>query len=371
VESPEQPEAPSGEPTSSPAVGLRVLVTIAALFVVIAGLREANEILLPVLVAAFLAVLSIPPVRRLQKRGLPDWAAVLIVFLTVLVAVGLVSIFVGASIKSFSANLGKYEARLSEYTTGVISLLSEWGVEVSAETIREQVDTGQIVQMTGSALAALGSVLSNTLFVLLTVVFILAEAAGLPKKLRVAFNVDDAKIGQFAGVLTDLQVYLSVKTKISLVTGVLAGLATWIIGVDYPVLWALVAFLLNYVPTLGSIIAGAPPVALALVQYGWERAVAVLVAYAVINVVMGSVLEPKMMGRRLGLSSLVVFLSLVFWGFVWGPVGMVLSVPLTMLAKILLEHSDDLKWIAVLLGSGAETRERDEDEPEAQAAAAA
>lgn len=339
-------------------IGFRTLVMAAAVVIMIAGLREASEILLPVLVAAFLAVLSIPPVRALQRKKLPDWAAVLIVFVGVLVAVGLVSVFVGASIRGFSQNLPKYEARMSEYTTVVTDFLAGFDIEISTEALREQIDAGAIMGATGQAIAALGSVLSNTLFVLLTVAFILAEAAGLPKKLRAAFDVGEEELGQFAGVMTDLQTYLSVKTKISLVTGGLAGISTWLIGVDYPLLWGLVAFLLNYVPTLGSIIAGVPPVLLALVQHGWEHAVAVVVVYVVINVVMGNVIEPRMMGRSLGLSSLVVFLSLVFWGFIWGPVGMVLSVPLTMLVKILLEHSDDMRWLAVLLSSGAETRER-------------
>ena len=349
-------------------IGFRALMTAAAVVVVIAGLKAASEVLLPVLAAGFLAVLSIPPVRALQRRKVPDWAAVLIVFLGVLVAVGLVSLFVGTSIKGFSANVPKYEERLREYTTGLLDWLGGFGIELSTDTVREQLDTGSLMRMTGSAIGALGAVLSNTLFVLLTVVFILAEAAGLPKKLRAAFDVGEDELNQFAGVMTDLQTYLSVKTRISLITGVLALLSTWIIGVDYPLLWGLIAFLLNYVPTLGSIIAGAPPVVLALVQFGWERALAVVVCYVVINVVMGNVLEPRMMGRSLGLSSLVVFLSLVFWGFVWGPVGMVLSVPLTMVVKILLEHSDDMKWLAVLLSSGAETREQLEEAAPAEAA---
>jgi predicted PurR-regulated permease PerM len=348
----------ASEPPPRRGVGYRALLTAAAAVVVIAGLRAASDILLPVLVAAFLAVVSLPPVRALQRRRLPDWAAVTIVFLVVLAAVGLVSLFVGSSIAAFSHNLPRYEVRLREQTVGLVRWLAELGVDVSAKSVREQLDTGQVVRLTGSALSALGALLSNVFFVLLTVVFILAEAAGLPKKLRAAFGVGEADLDRFAGVLDDLQAYLSVKTKISALTGVATTLACWAIGIDYAVLWGLVGFLLNYVPNLGSILAAAPPVLLALVQWGWERAVVATVAFVVLNVLLGNILEPRMMGRRLGLSSLVVFLSLVFWGFVWGPVGMVLSVPLTMLLKLLLEHSDDLRWISVLLGSGAETRAR-------------
>ena len=210
----------------------------------------------------------------------------------------------------------------------------------------------------GDAMGAVTSTLSYTGFVLFTVIFILAEAAGYRDKLQVAFGKSGVDLGQYANVLQDLQVYLGVKTQVSLITGVLAGVSCWILGIDYPIVWGLLAFLLNYVPTLGSIIAGVPPVLLALVQFGWERALIIAVLYLAINTLMGSVLEPRMMGKRLGLSPLVVFLSLVFWGFVWGPVGMVLCVPLTMLVKILLQNSPELRWIAVFLGSGAEARQR-------------
>jgi predicted PurR-regulated permease PerM len=146
-----------------------------------------------------------------------------------------------------------------------------------------------------------------------------------------------------------------VKTWVSLLTGVLAGVALLIIGVDYPLLWGLLAFLLNYIPTLGSIIAGAPPTLLALVQFGWKRALIVVAVYVAVNTVMGNVLEPRFMGKKLGLSTLVVFLSMVFWGWVLGPVGMVLCVPLTMLVKIVCGESKELRWASVLLGPGHET----------------
>ena len=133
-------------------------------------------------------------------------------------------------------------------------------------------------------------------------------------------------------------------------TGTVVGVAMAIVGIDFPVLWGVLAFLLNYVPNLGSILAAIPPVLLALVQFGVGRAIAVVAVFAAVNVLLGNLLEPRLMGRRLGLSTLVVFLSLIFWGWVWGPVGMLLSVPLTMIVKIMLENTPDLRWVAVLLG---------------------
>jgi AI-2 transport protein TqsA len=343
--------------TERRAIGLRVLITGASLCVVIAGLRAAGPIVVPVLFSAFLSVLAIPPVNWLQSKRMPDWLAVTIVFVGVIGTFVLVSMLIGNSIASFSENLPEYEARLVEMTSGWFLWLEGQGIEVSTDSLIAQIDAGQAADLAGSLVSGIGSLLSDTLFVLLTTAFIMAEAAGLPRKLQAAFG-DQGDVERFRGITSDIQEYLSIKTNISLVTGLLAGVLCWAVGIDYPVLWGVITFLLNYIPNLGSIIAAIPPILLGFVQYGWERSIVVLIGYLVINTIMGNIIEPRITGRRLGLSSLVVFLSLVFWGWVWGPLGMFLSVPLTMLVKILLENSDDLKWAAVLLGSGAETQER-------------
>jgi len=237
-----------------------------------------------------------------------------------------------------------------------------WGVEVSTDTLFNYVDASKIADLAGTLVASVGSVLSDFVFVLMTTAFIMAEAAGLPRKLQAALG-HDAEVDRFGSIIGDIQEYLSIKTKISLVTGLLAWLLCAAVGVDYPLLWGVIAFLLNFIPNLGSIIAAIPPTLLGFLLLGWERGLVVAIGYVAINTVMGNIIEPKVLGKRLGLSSLVVFLSLVFWGWIWGPLGMFLSVPLTMVVKILLEYSDDMKWIAVLLGSGAEMEERLELDP--------
>lgn len=339
------------------AIGLRVLITGASLCVVVAGLREAGPILVPVLFSAFLAVLAHPPVRWLQRKRVPDWLAVTVVFLGVIGGFAAVSALIGNSIASFTENLPEYEARLTAMTASWFLWLEAQGIEVSTAALLEQIDAGQAADLAGTLVASVGSMLSNTAFVLLTTAFIMAEAAGLPRKLQAALG-GPAVVGRFASVVDDLGVYLSLKTQISAVTGLLAWVLCLAVGVDYPVLWGVLAFLLNYIPNLGSIIAAIPPTLLAFIQYGWDRCLVVVIGFLVINTIMGNIIEPKVMGKRLGLSSLVVWLSLVFWGWIWGTLGMFLSVPLTMVVKILLENSDDLKWIGVLLGSGAETEER-------------
>ncbi len=194
--------------------------------------------------------------------------------------------------------------------------------------------------------------LTNTFLIILTVVFILLEASDFPGKLRQAFGDPTEHMTGFGQFTETVNRYLKIKTIFSALTGICVWAWLAVLGVDYPILWGCLAFLLNYVPNIGSIIAAVPAILLALVQLGFGSAVLVAAGYIVVNVVFGSILEPRFMGSGLGLSTLVVFLSLVFWGWVLGPVGMILSVPLTVIVKIALETGKDTRWLAVMLGSG-------------------
>ncbi len=368
-ESPSPTSAGRGDVGLSPPVRhstgrSQALQMAAAAVIVIAGLKAGGSILVPVLFAAFLAVLSMPPIKALQRRGLPDWAAVLVVFLGVLGTFVLASMMLGNSVSSFLENLPRYESSLENSTSGAIEwfadsgaaqALESLGYDLSMGMIRESLDLGAVMGMAGGILSNITNILSDTAFVLLTVAFIMAEAAGFPRKLRAAIGDPDADIGRYTAVIAGIQDYLRIKTWVSFGTGSLVALINYLLGVDYALMWGGFAFALNYVPNLGSIIAAVPAVLLCFVLYGWERCVALLTAYVVINVVVGTVIEPRLMGRRLGLSTLVVFLSLVFWGWVWGAVGMLLCVPLTMIVKLLLENSPELRFIGVLLGSGADS----------------
>ena len=235
-------------------------------------------------------------------------------------------------------------------TAAVVSWLKHLGLEISGPVLTDYLDPGKAMKMAANTLAGLSGLFTNVFMILLTVIFILLEASGFPQKLRTALRDPDESMGQFRSVTESVNRYLALKTVFSLASGVAIAIWLAILGVDFALLWGLVAFLLNYVPNIGSIIAAIPAILLALIQLGVGPALWTCLGYVVVNVVFGSILEPKFMGRGLGLSTLVVFLSLVFWGWVLGPVGMVLSVPLTMIVKIALESYDDTRRIAVMLG---------------------
>ena len=219
--------------------------------------------------------------------------------------------------------------------------------------ILDQIDPGAAMGLAATLLSGMGAVFANTFLILLTVVFILLEVSSFPVKLRVAFGDPATLFPQFSRFSESVIRYLAIKTAASLATGAAAFLWLWVLGVDFPLLWGLLAFLLNFVPNIGSAIAAVPPVLLALIQFGVPRSILVAGGFLLLNFVVGNIVEPRFLGRGLGLSTLVVFLSLVFWGWLWGAVGMLLSVPLTMTLKIALESKPDTRWIAVLLGSEA------------------
>ena len=179
----------------------------------------------------------------------------------------------------------------------------------------------------------------------------LFEASSLSHKLHLALDDPQARLKQIDQFLASVNNYLAIKTLVSIATGVIVSIMLWAFGLDFFLLWGVLAFLLNYIPNIGSIIAAVPAMSLAVLQLGPAAAGFIGLGYLTINTVMGNVVEPRYLGRGLGLSTLVVFISLIFWGWLLGTVGMLLSVPLTMVIKIALENSAEGHWFAVLLSS--------------------
>ena len=341
-----------------PRRAMRFLVVAASTIVVVAGLREASEILLPFLSALFIAVVSLPVMAWLQRNRVPTWLAVM---LTVLAAAGVVSVLgvvVGQSVGEFAQVVAdsQYQQRFEELAGQVSAWAEEANLPFADRTPFELVNPEAVVNLLGGTLGALAGVLQDAFLVLLAVIFILVEAAGFRSKLRVAFGDRGANLERLEQMAQQVQKYLAVKTAVSLGTGFFAFLWVWTLGIDFPLMWGLVTFLFNYIPNIGSIVAAVGPSVLALVQADLGLALAVAAGYVVLNIAFGNILEPTLLGRKLGMSVLVVFASLVFWGWVWGPMGLLLAVPITMTFKIAFENTDDLRWIAVLLDANPGAR---------------
>jgi len=325
----------------------RSVLVLAAVIIVIAGMKLSATLLVPFLLSIFIAVLSLPAMNSLQKHGLGAGLSLLVVVLGVFTAGFLLSSLIGTSIDEFSRSLPDYQQSITVQKNQLISWLAGFGIVVPESISRDILDPNAAMRMLSSIFKSFGSVLTNSFLIFITVIFILLEAKSFSNKFA---QISGEKSEFMNDFVSKLNGYMGIKTWTSAITGVLVTLWLWILGVDHAQLWGVMAFLLNYVPNIGSIIAAVPAVLLALVQLGPGSALMVAAGYVVINVVIGSVLEPRFMGKGLGLSTLAVFLSLVFWGWVLGPVGMLLSVPLTITVKLALDSKKETRWLGILLG---------------------
>lgn len=345
----------------------RSMIVLAAFVIVIAGLRAAAPILVPFLLAVFIATIAEAPVAWLKHRKVPGALAIALVMLAMVVLLIAIGALIAQSVNGFGSQLPFYKERLTSITADLLTWLTPYaesfGVELSTDALLSYFDPAVALDIVGNALSSLGGVLSNGFLILLTIIFILSEVASFPGKLRRAIQEPAPGFDRFASFGDTVNRYVAIKTTISAITGILAASGLALLGVDFPLLWGLLTFMLNFVPTIGSIIAAVPPVLLALVQLGPFAAVLVMIGYLVLNIVMGTIVETRFMGRGLGLSTLVVFLSLVFWGWVLGPMGMLLSIPLTMTAKMALEASPSSRWLAQLLGPARAPEQATSNEP--------
>ena len=334
--------------------GARFLVVLASVVVVVAGLRAGAPILLPFFLAFFLAILSLPIMLGLQRKGVPSAIAILVSVLINVAVLGVIVLLVSQSVADFQVRLPQYASRLQTLFDSWIEALQARGVPADEYLLDEIVSANAIMDFVGNLLGRVAVFLSTTFIVVLVMIFILAEATIFPKKFQAILGEVEGDMGRFAKITGEVLEYLAIKTLVSLATGICIGSWAWIMGVDFPILLGLIGFLLNYVPNIGSIIAAIPAVLLSLIQFGgFEDPLLVILGYVIINVVFGNLIEPHLLGRRLGLSTLVVILSLIFWAWAWGPVGALLAVPMTMVVKIMLENTQDLRWVAVLLDKSA------------------
>jgi predicted PurR-regulated permease PerM len=412
--------------------GFKFLLSLACAIVVVAGFRAASELLIPIVLGMFLAMLSLPVLKTLMKWGVPRAIAIgmtIAIDLMILLVIGFLAM---SAIPEFQNQREAYaellRKRLSEWTESIDKRLETFsgfmenfksdanseaakdgektaGASASAdpatpttttpgttnggavepdpslasgtsppveagvgETEASPSQTGNMLTLKGllnkywdskiiidfigqtELVQRLTSLLSKSFFVLIIMIFVLAESGQFARKYAAVRQSQGPDLSRFQDSAADIQKYLGIKTAVSLATGILAYLACRIFGVEFAILWALVAFAFNYIPAIGSILAAVPPVVLALIESGFWPGLGVFICYLVINIGLGNFLEPMLLGNRFGISTVVVILSVLFWGYIWGPVGMFLAVPLTMMVKVMLDNSTDLQWVSVLMG---------------------
>jgi len=328
------------------------IISFAAVVIVIYGLQMAKELLVPFLIATFLALITVRPMLWMQQRRVPAFVAALIIVTLMMLLIFAVGTIVGRSIADFTAALPGYQERLDVIIDGFLKNVVRFlNLDESVKSIGDMIDPGWAMGFAATILNGLKNVLTDTFLIIFTMIFMLLEASSFGTKVEAAFGKSAASLERPRAFLANLGRYLGIKTLVSFGTGFCAWLLTWSIGLDFPLLWAMLAFLLNYIPNIGSIIAAVPAMMMAMLQLGPGAVMATALSFLGVNLLFGNIIEPRLMGHGVGLSPLIVFIGLVFWGWVFGPVGMLLSVPLTMTTKMALEADERTRWLAILIGS--------------------
>ena len=330
--------------------GARLLLNLACAVVVVYGLRYASAILLPAAVALFLSVLSLPIMLWLQRHRVPGLLRIVIPVVLNIAVFGLLILLATRSLVQFQGRVGVYAAELQQLQASWIQALeARTELPVSTYIGTAFVDPSVVANFARGMVGRAAELLGTTFLVFLIMAFMLSEASVFPEKFRYIMR-RGMPGGRPAKVVTEVQAYVGIKTVVSLATGLLLGLWCWVMDLDFPVLLGVLAFLLHFIPTVGAIFAAVPAVMLSLILVGTVgHALLVALGYAVVGTLLGHILEPQLQGRQLGLSPLVLVLSLLFWGWAWGPMGALLAVPLTVVVKIWLENTPDLRWVGILL----------------------
>jgi predicted PurR-regulated permease PerM len=327
-------------------------LSLAAFVIIVAGLKAAQSIIVPLLLSIFIATISAPAILALERLKFPRVLAFLIVLaLVVSILVGIGFIFTNSA-DSFASSMGIYKQKLTLVMENMQDFFGQYGFDFfKKEDLQKLFDPSGIFNFATAFLKSFSTILSKSFLIFLTVMFMLFETSSLKTKIYLLLGKQSKHENPFSVFSRKLNNYLAIKTVTSLVTGILIGIGLSFLGVDFALLLGLIAFLLNYIPSIGSVIAAIPALIIALVGLDMQTVFYVLLLYVAINVIIGNVIEPRFMGKGLGLSVLVVFLSLLFWGWIFGYVGMFLAVPLSMTIKIALESHPSTKAIAMLLSS--------------------
>ena len=330
------------------------LVNLAAFVVVVAGMKAASPLIVPFLLALFLTIISLPLMVLLKKVKIPDAISLLLILMLVLGLWLLLLVVLGTTLQEFSQSMPAYQLRMKQLLSDGYTWLLAHNIPVDKSMLDSIFDPGKIMKFVTSLLNGTMAILKNVFFIVLMFAFLIIEASGIPEKIRAVRQNKKGSLSSYNAIVGMVNRYLGIKFLTSLVTGVLLYLGLFLLGVDFAVLWGVLSFILNFVPTIGSLIASIPAILVALVQLGPVYALGTALLFFAVNTVVGGIAEPRIMGQQVGLSSIIVLLSLIFWGWVLGPMGMLLSVPLTMAVKIALGENESTQWISILLAPNSE-----------------
>jgi len=332
-------------------VKIHPLFYAAAAVIIIAGLKIGAPIINPILLAVFFSIILLHPINWLKEKGINGLLS------SIIVGFGLLVVFFGLggavtkSIIEFSHNLPEYKKQLNDITNSSITLLNGYGINVTSDSISNDISTGDTFGYVSRFLTGVGGVFGQIILLLLVSAFIIGEANSFSVKLKVILKNPTISIENITAISRNIRYYLGIKTVTGLIGGVSVTIVLLIMQIQYAIIWGILVLLLRYIPNIGSVIAAIPIMLFVLIQDGLMGVFYAGSAYAIINFIIGQIIEPRFLAKGMNLSTLAVFLSLVFWGWILGDVGMLLAVPITMAMKISFEARPNSRWMAIMLGS--------------------
>ena len=330
-------------------LAFKSLMVITMVIIVIAGFKMASSILSPFLLSLFLAIISASFINFFTSKGVPKLLAWLSIFVSVVTFILLMGFLMSTSLYELEAKFPEYITKLDTLVDHYV-LASGMGSYSDTIHIKSFYHPAHLLDHSKTLLTHVSALLSNSFVVLLMVIFMLVQRHSFVHKIEYLSN-STKSYRHFQKMITKMDQYILILSFISMLTGVTVYIALTLLGIDFALMWALMAFMFNFIPNIGSVIAAVPPILLALIQYNPTYALLVTSIYVGINTIYGNILQPRIIGKGLDLSILIVFISMIFWGWVFGLVGMLLSVPLTVMVKIMLESNEKSRWMAVMLGN--------------------
>jgi predicted PurR-regulated permease PerM len=333
------------------------LVGGAAIFVILFGIRASASIINPILLAAVITITVLPVPSRLTKRGVPGWLAMVLSILMVVLLLGLVIFTVFFSVTKLTTELPAYMASASEQASADVSSTTD--AETSTQIEQVTISMGPVVQ---GMLTSVLNLLAQFGLALVIFFFMISAAMSLPAPSRLGLDPNQPMVSRIASLTEDVRKYMTVLTGINLLVGLGDAVFLWFLGVDYALLWGLLAWFMGYIPSIGFIIALIPPVLMAYAQYGLQTALVVLIGYVLINGGVQNFIQPKIMGQRLKISPVVVFVGLFIWGYLLGGIGAILAVPMTLLVLIIMENFEGTRPLAILMRYTGEEKEEERKE---------
>jgi predicted PurR-regulated permease PerM len=330
------------------------LVGGAAIFVILFGIRGSASIITPILLAAVITITVLPVPSRLTKRGLPGWLALVLSILMVVLLLALVIATVFFSVAKLSTELPAYLASASEQASTDLSTTA--GSETSAQVAQVTISIGPVLQ---GLLANVINLLVQFGLALVIFFFMISAALALPAPSRMGLDPDQPIIGRVAELTEDVRKYMTVLTGVNFLVGLGDTVFLLFLGVDYALLWGLLAWFMGYIPSIGFMIALIPPVLMAYAEHGLQTALIVLIGYILINGGVQNFYQPKVMGNKLKISPVVVFVGLFIWGYLLGGIGAILAVPLTLLVLIIMENFEGTRPLAILMRYTGEEKEEE------------